>query len=108
MEKLAYGYLGLTPNQLDQHTTDSLQAAIQGRREQEEEAEKQEWQRTRFLAFYLRNLWLEKPLKRPTDWFKFEWEKQSGTTQVVDNTEVKAKTEALNNHFDKVAAKYFK
>lgn len=103
MEKTAYGVLRLTPNQLDQHTPHSLQAAIQGHEEQEADREKRAWQRTRFLAFYIRNLWLEKPQGKPTDWFKFEWEKPTKKAQSTNT----AADKELSAKFDKIAAQMF-
>lgn len=106
---MAFGCLGLTITQFEQHTPETLQAAIEGFKEQEKERERNEWERTRFLAFYIRNVLIQKPLRRPSDWFKFEWEQPEKKPQTAEQTEAaKLRRKLMSDRFDAIAANNFK
>ena len=106
---MAFGQLRLSPSAFDEHTPETLAAAIEGFKELEIERNRREWERTRFLAFYIRNLWLKKPLKSPSNWFEFDWEKPEPTEKTPEQIEAeKAQNKRINDRFDLIAKQMFK
>jgi hypothetical protein len=72
---MGLGQLGLTPFLLYDLTFDEFSNAMRGRYKEIEQRERQEWERTRWLATIVVNPHVKKRLT-PTDLATFPWEKK--------------------------------
>lgn len=71
---MALGQLGLRPHELQYYTLRTFSNALHGTQEVQEQNERREWERTRWLATVLLSPHLKHPLRSPQDLVKFDWE----------------------------------
>lgn len=93
----------MTPDEFYDITPSDFNLKLEGFYEAENDRERREYERQRWVIINIINCWIEKPIKKATDLVVFEWEKTETKKPVVKLSEAMTPEarERLERAFDK-------